>query len=163
MCRARRRGRPSEISRCKSRREPAPGRRGRYPSRDNPQTLSRPSRVQTPTRVPPWRDLELSSLLPRAAGRTPKIRRSASLQPPSAADNLGHYNFALKDITSEPRRGHRSLRYLAMHILIVEDDEVARDYLAKALRQAGHTVDVAGNGLEGLHMASSIAVDLDRK
>jgi two-component system OmpR family response regulator len=47
-----------------------------------------------------------------------------------------------------------------MHILIVEDDEVARDYLAQALREAGHTVDVAGNGLEGLHMASSIAVDL---
>ena len=47
-----------------------------------------------------------------------------------------------------------------MHILIVEDDEVARDYLAKALREVGHTVDVAGNGLEGLHMASSIAVDL---
>ncbi|MGO9932004.1 MAG: response regulator transcription factor, partial [Steroidobacteraceae bacterium] len=47
-----------------------------------------------------------------------------------------------------------------MHILIVEDDEVALDFLAKALRQAGHTVDVAGNGLEGLHMASSIAVDL---
>ena len=47
-----------------------------------------------------------------------------------------------------------------MHILIVEDDEVARDYLAKALREVGHTVDVAGNGLEGLHLASSIAVDL---
>jgi DNA-binding response OmpR family regulator len=47
-----------------------------------------------------------------------------------------------------------------MHILIVEDDEIARDYLAKALREAGHTVDVAGNGLEGLHLASSIAVDL---
>jgi two-component system, OmpR family, response regulator len=47
-----------------------------------------------------------------------------------------------------------------MHILIVEDDEVARDYLAKALREAGHTVDVSGNGMEGLHMASSIAVDL---
>jgi two-component system, OmpR family, response regulator len=47
-----------------------------------------------------------------------------------------------------------------MHILIVEDDEVARDYLAKALREAGHTVDVAGNGMEGLHLASSIAVDL---
>ena len=68
--------------------------------------------------------------------------------------------FALQATTSEPRRAHRSLRYRAMHILIVEDDEVARDYLAKALRQAGHTVDVAGNGLEGLHMASSIAVDL---
>jgi two-component system OmpR family response regulator len=47
-----------------------------------------------------------------------------------------------------------------MHILIVEDDEVARDYLAKALRNAGHTVDVAADGLAGLHMASSIAVDL---
>ena len=47
-----------------------------------------------------------------------------------------------------------------MHILIVEDDEVARDYLARALREAGHTVDVAGNGLEGLHMASAVAVDL---
>ena len=47
-----------------------------------------------------------------------------------------------------------------MHILIVEDDEVARDYLAKALREAGHTVDTAANGIEGLHMASSVAVDL---
>ena len=47
-----------------------------------------------------------------------------------------------------------------MHILIVEDDEVARDYLAKGLREVGHTVDVAANGLEGLHMASSMAVDL---
>src|SRR3981081_4203087 len=47
-----------------------------------------------------------------------------------------------------------------MHILIVEDDEIARDYLAKALREVGHTVDVAGNGLEGLHLASAVAVCL---
>ena len=47
-----------------------------------------------------------------------------------------------------------------MHILIVEDDQVARDYLAKALREVGHTVDVATDGLEGLHLASSIALDL---
>jgi two-component system OmpR family response regulator len=47
-----------------------------------------------------------------------------------------------------------------MRILIVEDDEVARDYLAKALREVGHTVDVATNGLDGLQMASSVAVDL---
>jgi two-component system OmpR family response regulator len=47
-----------------------------------------------------------------------------------------------------------------MHILIVEDDDVARDFLAKALRAAGHTVDVAGNGLDGLHLASSIAADI---
>jgi len=47
-----------------------------------------------------------------------------------------------------------------MHILIVEDDEVARDYLARALREVGHTVDVAANGLEGLRMASSTGVNL---
>jgi two-component system OmpR family response regulator len=48
----------------------------------------------------------------------------------------------------------------SMHILIVEDDEVACDYLAKALREVGHSVDVAADGLTGLHMASSIAIDL---
>jgi two-component system OmpR family response regulator len=47
-----------------------------------------------------------------------------------------------------------------MHILIVEDDEVARDTLAKALREVGHTVDVAADGLAGLSMASSAALDL---
>jgi two-component system OmpR family response regulator len=47
-----------------------------------------------------------------------------------------------------------------MHILIVEDDQVARDSLAKALREAGHTVDVAVNGLDGLKMASSLGVDI---
>src|SRR3979411_1572199 len=56
--------------------------------------------------------------------------------------------------------GPQTVRYKALHFCIVEDDEVARDYLAKALREVGHTVDVAGNGLEGLHLASSIAVDL---
>ncbi len=48
----------------------------------------------------------------------------------------------------------------SMHILIVEDDQVARDYLAKALREVGHTVEVAADGLQGLHLASSIALDL---
>ena len=47
-----------------------------------------------------------------------------------------------------------------MHILIIEDDETARSYLAKALRAAGHTVDMAGDGIEGLHRASSTAFDL---
>jgi two-component system, OmpR family, response regulator len=47
-----------------------------------------------------------------------------------------------------------------MHVLIIEDDAVARDYLAKGLREAGHTVDVAADGIEGLHMASSTAVDV---
>jgi len=47
-----------------------------------------------------------------------------------------------------------------MHILIVEDDEVARDTLAKSLREVGHTVDVAADGLTGLSQASSAAIDL---
>ncbi len=47
-----------------------------------------------------------------------------------------------------------------MHILIVEDDEVARDHLAGALREAGHTVDVAADGLQGLQLASSLPVTL---
>ena len=47
-----------------------------------------------------------------------------------------------------------------MHILIVEDDQVARDFLAKALREAGHTVDAAADGLDGLQMASALPVEL---
>ena len=47
-----------------------------------------------------------------------------------------------------------------MHILIVEDDQVARDYLAKGLRDVGHSVDVAADGLEGLQLASSLPVEL---
>jgi two-component system OmpR family response regulator len=58
------------------------------------------------------------------------------------------------------KHGYNACKISAMHILIVEDDEVARDYLAKALREVGHTVDVAADGLAGLHMASSIAIDV---
>ena len=58
------------------------------------------------------------------------------------------------------KHGFNVCKISVMHILIVEDDEVARDYLAKALREVGHTVDVAGDGLAGLHMASSIAIDV---
>ena len=47
-----------------------------------------------------------------------------------------------------------------MHILIVEDDQVARDHLAAGLREAGHSVDVAADGVEGLQMASSLPVAL---
>ena len=47
-----------------------------------------------------------------------------------------------------------------MHILIVEDDATARTHMIKALREAGHTVDAASDGIEGLHMASSTALDV---
>ena len=47
-----------------------------------------------------------------------------------------------------------------MHILLVEDDQETRDYVARGLREEGHAVDLAGNGLDGLHQASEVAYDL---
>lgn len=47
-----------------------------------------------------------------------------------------------------------------MHILIVEDDETAREFLARALREAGHKVDTAANGVDGLHRATSNAPEV---
>jgi len=47
-----------------------------------------------------------------------------------------------------------------VHILIIEDDAETSDYVARGLREEGHTVDVADNGLDGLHQASEIDYDL---
>ncbi len=47
-----------------------------------------------------------------------------------------------------------------MHVLIVEDDATARVHLTKALTDAGYRVDAAGDGIEGLHRASSTAFDV---
>ncbi|MBL27412.1 MAG: DNA-binding response regulator [Rhodospirillaceae bacterium] len=41
-----------------------------------------------------------------------------------------------------------------MHILIIEDDENAAQYMAKGLTESGHVVDVASNGRDGLFMAT---------
>ncbi len=41
-----------------------------------------------------------------------------------------------------------------MRILIVEDDKDAASYIAKALHEAGHVVDVAANGEDALGIAS---------
>ncbi|MGE5547477.1 MAG: winged helix-turn-helix domain-containing protein [Solirubrobacterales bacterium] len=42
-----------------------------------------------------------------------------------------------------------------MRILLIEDDQEAASYLAKGLREAGHTVDHAANGSDGLFLATS--------
>ena len=47
-----------------------------------------------------------------------------------------------------------------MHILVVEDDETAREFLARALREAGHNVETAADGLDGLHLATSNAPEV---
>lgn len=40
-----------------------------------------------------------------------------------------------------------------MHILLIEDDVQAADYLGKGLSECGHVVDHAANGDDGLHLA----------
>jgi two-component system OmpR family response regulator len=47
-----------------------------------------------------------------------------------------------------------------LHILLVEDDKETSDYVARGLREEGHNVDLAANGLDGLHQASEIVYDL---
>ncbi|PHR59331.1 MAG: DNA-binding response regulator [Robiginitomaculum sp.] len=52
-----------------------------------------------------------------------------------------------------------------MRILVVEDDEVAAEYVRKGLMEAGHVVDLAMDGELGLEMAKSADYDalvLDR-
>ncbi len=40
-----------------------------------------------------------------------------------------------------------------MRLLVVEDDEDAATYIRQGLAQAGHTVDVVGNGRDGVALA----------
>ena len=47
-----------------------------------------------------------------------------------------------------------------MKVLIVEDDRVASDYLAKALQEKGHVVDQVADGMEGLVRASKEPYDV---
>jgi two-component system copper resistance phosphate regulon response regulator CusR len=47
-----------------------------------------------------------------------------------------------------------------MKILIIEDEVKTAKFLQKGLGEAGYVVDVAGDGLEGLHMALEVDVDL---
>lgn len=52
-----------------------------------------------------------------------------------------------------------------MKILLVEDDSQQARYISKGLQEAGHTVDVAGDGREGLFLATTETYDalvLDR-
>jgi two-component system OmpR family response regulator len=47
-----------------------------------------------------------------------------------------------------------------MKLLIVEDDREAAAYLRRALSEAGHTVDVAGSGRDGLLLAAGEPYDV---
>ncbi|UKJ74372.1 winged helix-turn-helix domain-containing protein [Azospirillum brasilense] len=47
-----------------------------------------------------------------------------------------------------------------MKVLVIEDDQQAASYLAKGLKEAGHVVDAANNGKEGLFLAGSEHYDV---
>jgi two-component system, OmpR family, copper resistance phosphate regulon response regulator CusR len=47
-----------------------------------------------------------------------------------------------------------------MKILVVEDEAKTAKFLKKGLSEAGYVVDVAGDGLEGLHLALEVDFDL---
>jgi len=46
------------------------------------------------------------------------------------------------------------------HILLAEDDETMRRYLAAALRRAGHHVTAVGDGVKALQRVGEIETDL---
>ena len=46
-----------------------------------------------------------------------------------------------------------------MRLLVVEDDRSIADFVATGLRQEGHTVDVAADGVQGLEAAQASAYD----
>jgi two-component system OmpR family response regulator len=47
-----------------------------------------------------------------------------------------------------------------MRVLVVEDDQVARDYLCNALKESGHVVDGVDDGMQGLQRATSERYDV---
>ena len=46
-----------------------------------------------------------------------------------------------------------------MRVLIIEDDRKTADYLVKGLQESGFVVDSADNGVDGLHLASTMYYD----
>jgi two-component system, OmpR family, copper resistance phosphate regulon response regulator CusR len=47
-----------------------------------------------------------------------------------------------------------------MRILVIEDESKTAKFLKRGLGEAGFVVDVAGDGLEGLHLAQEVEFDL---
>jgi len=54
----------------------------------------------------------------------------------------------------------RVLRWLVMKILVIEDEVKTAKFLKKGLGEAGFVVDIAGDGLDGLHLAQELQFDL---
>lgn len=46
-----------------------------------------------------------------------------------------------------------------MRILVIEDDQEVSSYISKGMKEAGHTVDTADNGKDGLFLATTESYD----
>jgi two-component system copper resistance phosphate regulon response regulator CusR len=51
-------------------------------------------------------------------------------------------------------------RYGDMRVLVIEDEAKTGEYLLNGLTEAGYVVDVAANGIDGLHLAQEMRYDL---
>jgi two-component system, OmpR family, response regulator len=60
------------------------------------------------------------------------------------------------ELTSGPEQGTE----FPMRILVIEDDREAATWLVKGLREAGHVVDLAAEGLQGLNLALEAVHDV---
>jgi len=58
------------------------------------------------------------------------------------------------------RNWQESQHGLRMKILVIEDEAKTAKFLKKGLGEAGFVVDVAGDGLDGLHLAQELQFDL---
>lgn len=47
-----------------------------------------------------------------------------------------------------------------MRVLLIEDDSQVRGYIVKGMREAGHVIDAAADGEEGLHLAQQESYDV---
>ncbi|CAB3796988.1 Transcriptional activator protein CzcR [Pararobbsia alpina] len=47
-----------------------------------------------------------------------------------------------------------------MRLLVIEDEAKTGQYLFNGLTEAGYIVDVAANGIDGLHLAQEMRYDL---
>jgi two-component system copper resistance phosphate regulon response regulator CusR len=56
--------------------------------------------------------------------------------------------------------GFSTRKHERLKVLVIEDDERTRAYLARGLSEQGYAVETAGNGLDGLDLATHAAFDV---
>jgi two-component system cell cycle sensor histidine kinase/response regulator CckA len=60
-----------------------------------------------------------------------------------------------------PKDDQRQRSAVRGRVLVVEDDAMVRSYLARVLREHGHSVELAANGAEGWRLAVAAPAEFD--